>query len=140
MAYETILFSVADAVATVTLDRPDVRNGLDGTLRRELRAAVERAAREARVLVLTGAGTSFCSGQDLSEDIARDVERALKVAEQIDAGMVHVNSPTVQDEPQMPFGGVKDSGFGRFGGSAVVDEFTDLRWVTVQSGSHPFPF
>ena len=78
MPYETVRFSVADAVATVTLDRPDVRNGLDGTLRRELRAAVERAAREARVLVLTGAGTSFCSGQDLSEDIARDVERALR--------------------------------------------------------------
>ena len=37
-------------------------------------------------------------------------------------------------------GGVKDSGFGRFGGSAVIDEFTDLRWITVQSGSHPFPF
>jgi acyl-CoA reductase-like NAD-dependent aldehyde dehydrogenase len=40
----------------------------------------------------------------------------------------------------MPFGGVKDSGFGRFGGTAVVDKFTDLRWITVQSGSHPFPF
>ena len=40
----------------------------------------------------------------------------------------------------MPFGGVKDSGFGRFGGSAVVDEFTEVRWVTVQSGPHPFPF
>ncbi len=40
----------------------------------------------------------------------------------------------------MPFGGVKDSGFGRFGGQAVVDEFTELRWVTVRSGGHPFPF
>ena len=46
-----------------------------------------------------------------------------------------------QLEPQMSFGGVKDSGFGRFGGTAVVDdEFTELRWVTVQRGSHPFPF
>jgi acyl-CoA reductase-like NAD-dependent aldehyde dehydrogenase len=40
----------------------------------------------------------------------------------------------------MPFGGVKDSGFGRFGGTAVVDEFTETRWITVQRGSHPFPF
>jgi acyl-CoA reductase-like NAD-dependent aldehyde dehydrogenase len=40
----------------------------------------------------------------------------------------------------MPFGGVKDSGFGRFGGTAVVDEFTELRWITVQRGTHPFPF
>ena len=44
------------------------------------------------------------------------------------------------DEPQMPFGGVKDSGWGRFGGAAVVDEFTELRWITVQSGTHRIPF
>ena len=53
---------------------------------------------------------------------------------------MHVNDQSVGDEPQMPFGGVKDSGFGRFGGHAVVDEFTDVHWVTVQSGAHPFPF
>ena len=40
----------------------------------------------------------------------------------------------------MPFGGVKDSGWGRFGGTAAIDEFTELRWITVQSGTHPFPF
>jgi len=72
--------------------------------------------------------------------ITRDAERGLALAQQIDAGIVHVNDQPVADEPQMPFGGVKDSGFGRFGGSAVVDEFTELRWITVQSGSHPFPF
>ncbi len=72
--------------------------------------------------------------------ITRDAERGLALAHLIDAGIVHVNDQTVADEPQMPFGGVKDSGFGRFGGSAVVDEFTELRWITVQSGSHPFPF
>ena len=72
--------------------------------------------------------------------ITQDVERGLALAGQIDAGIVHVNDQPVGDEPQMPFGGVKDSGFGRFGGTAVVDEFTELRWVTVQRGSHPFPF
>ena len=72
--------------------------------------------------------------------ITQDVERGLALAGRIDAGIVHVNDQPVGDEPQMPFGGVKDSGFGRFGGSAVVDEFTELRWVTVQRGSHPFPF
>jgi acyl-CoA reductase-like NAD-dependent aldehyde dehydrogenase len=40
----------------------------------------------------------------------------------------------------MPFGGVKDSGWGRFGGAAAMDEFTELRWVTIQSGNRPFPF
>jgi acyl-CoA reductase-like NAD-dependent aldehyde dehydrogenase len=72
--------------------------------------------------------------------ITQDTERGLALAQQVEAGIVHVNDQPVGDEPQMPFGGVKDSGFGRFGGSAVVDEFTELRWVTVQSGSHPFPF
>jgi aldehyde dehydrogenase (NAD+) len=72
--------------------------------------------------------------------ITTDTDRGLALAQQIDAGIVHVNEQTVGDEPQMPFGGVKDSGFGRFGGTAVVDEFTEVRWITVQSGSHPYPF
>jgi benzaldehyde dehydrogenase (NAD) len=46
----------------------------------------------------------------------------------------------VGDEPQMPFGGVKESGWGRFGGTAAIQEFTDLHWITIQRGSHPFPF
>ena len=72
--------------------------------------------------------------------ITQDADRGLALAQQIEAGIVHVNDQPVGDEPQMPFGGVKDSGFGRFGGSAVIDEFTEVRWITVQSGSHPFPF
>jgi acyl-CoA reductase-like NAD-dependent aldehyde dehydrogenase len=72
--------------------------------------------------------------------ITSDRDRGLALAQQIESGIVHVNDQTVADEPQMPFGGVKDSGFGRFGGQAVVDEFTELRWVTVRSGGHPFPF
>jgi acyl-CoA reductase-like NAD-dependent aldehyde dehydrogenase len=72
--------------------------------------------------------------------ITTDRDRGLALAQRLDAGIVHVNDQPVGDEPQMPFGGVKDSGFGRFGGQAVVDEFTELRWITVQSGSHPFPF
>lgn len=67
-------------------------------------------------------------------------ERGFALAQQIESGIVHVNDQTVADEPQMPFGGVKDSGFGRFGGQAVVDEFTELRWVTMRSEGHPFPF
>ena len=72
--------------------------------------------------------------------ITQDAERGMALAQSIDAGIVHVNDQPVGDEPQMPFGGVKDSGFGRFGGSAVVDEFTETRWITVQRGPHPFPF
>jgi acyl-CoA reductase-like NAD-dependent aldehyde dehydrogenase len=72
--------------------------------------------------------------------ITQDTDRGLELARAIDAGIVHVNDQPVGDEPQMPFGGVKDSGFGRFGGTAVVDEFTEMRWITLQRGSHPFPF
>jgi acyl-CoA reductase-like NAD-dependent aldehyde dehydrogenase len=69
-----------------------------------------------------------------------DADRGFRLAQRIQAGIVHVNDQPVADEPQMPFGGMKDSGWGRFGGQAVVDEFTELHWITVQSGTHPFPF
>jgi len=72
--------------------------------------------------------------------ITGDRERGFALAQRIDSGIVHVNDQTVADEPQMPFGGVKDSGFGRFGGQAVVDEFTELRWVTMRDQGHSFPF
>jgi len=72
--------------------------------------------------------------------ITSNPDRGFALAQQIEAGIVHVNDQSVGDEPQMPFGGVKDSGWGRFGGQAVIDEFTELRWITLQGGSHPFPF
>jgi acyl-CoA reductase-like NAD-dependent aldehyde dehydrogenase len=72
--------------------------------------------------------------------ITQDADRGLSLAQRIESGIVHVNDQPVGDEPQMPFGGVKDSGWGRFGGQAALDEFTELRWITVQSGSHPYPF
>jgi acyl-CoA reductase-like NAD-dependent aldehyde dehydrogenase len=72
--------------------------------------------------------------------LTSDPDRGLALAERLQSGIVHVNDQPVHDEPQMPFGGVKDSGWGRFGGAAAIDEFTDLKWVTVQSGTRPFPF
>jgi acyl-CoA reductase-like NAD-dependent aldehyde dehydrogenase len=70
----------------------------------------------------------------------RDIARALGVAKRIDSGICHINGPTVHDEAQMPFGGVKDSGYGRFGGKAAINEFTELRWITIQSGHRHYPF
>lgn len=70
----------------------------------------------------------------------RDIARALNVARRIESGICHVNGPTVHDEAQMPFGGVKGSGLGRFGGKAGVAEFTELRWVTVQTAPRHYPF
>jgi acyl-CoA reductase-like NAD-dependent aldehyde dehydrogenase len=68
-----------------------------------------------------------------------DVPSALEVARRIESGICHVNGSTVHDEPQMPFGGVKASGWGRFGGKAALEEFTELRWITVQRGSREYP-
>jgi benzaldehyde dehydrogenase (NAD) len=69
-----------------------------------------------------------------------DTARGLRVAARIQSGICHINGPTVHDEAQMPFGGVKDSGWGRFGGKAGVAEFTDLRWVTMQTSPRHYPF
>ncbi|BDT69890.1 vanillin dehydrogenase [Comamonadaceae bacterium OS-1] len=70
----------------------------------------------------------------------RDIARALQVAGRIQSGICHVNGPTVHDEPQMPFGGVKGSGIGSFGGKAGIAAFTDLRWITVQTTPRHYPF
>jgi acyl-CoA reductase-like NAD-dependent aldehyde dehydrogenase len=69
----------------------------------------------------------------------RDTARGLRVAGRIDSGMCHINGPTVHDEAQMPFGGVKASGYGRFGGQAGIAEFTDLRWITIETQKGRFP-
>jgi acyl-CoA reductase-like NAD-dependent aldehyde dehydrogenase/ABC-type branched-subunit amino acid transport system ATPase component len=71
---------------------------------------------------------------------SRDVTRAFAVARRLETGICHINGPTVHDEAQMPFGGVKDSGYGRFGGKAAINEFTELRWITIQSGHRHYPF
>lgn len=71
---------------------------------------------------------------------SRDVTRALAIARRLKTGICHINGPTVHDEAQMPFGGVGASGYGRFGGRAAVDEFTDLRWITIEDPGQHFPF
>jgi benzaldehyde dehydrogenase (NAD) len=69
-----------------------------------------------------------------------DLARGLAIARRLESGICHVNGPTVHDEAQMPFGGVKASGYGRFGGKAGIDAFTDLRWITVQTSPRHYPF
>ena len=71
---------------------------------------------------------------------SRDVQRALAVAGRIQSGICHINGPTLNDEAQMPFGGVKGSGYGRFGGKAAIAEFTDLRWITIEDSAQHYPF
>jgi acyl-CoA reductase-like NAD-dependent aldehyde dehydrogenase len=70
---------------------------------------------------------------------SRNIPRAMEVAKRIQSGICHINSSTVADEAQMPFGGVKGSGYGRFGGKAAIAEFTDLRWITLQTTPRHYP-
>jgi vanillin dehydrogenase len=68
-----------------------------------------------------------------------DPGQALQVARRIKSGICHINGATVHDEAQMPFGGVGGSGWGRFGSRAALEEFTELRWITVQAGHRHYP-
>lgn len=70
---------------------------------------------------------------------SQNINRALSVAMRINSGICHINGSTVADEAHMPFGGTKASGYGRFGGRAGVAEFTDLRWITIETNPH-YPF
>ena len=81
MDYQTIRLTVADDIATLTLNRPDVMNALNTQMRAEILHAVKAAGSKARVLVLTGEGRAFCSGQDLGDRATAatiDLERILR--------------------------------------------------------------
>jgi acyl-CoA reductase-like NAD-dependent aldehyde dehydrogenase len=71
--------------------------------------------------------------------ITRDEEKGLSVARRLQTGMAHVNCSSVNDEPHVPFGGVKSSGIGRHGGKASVDAFTESRWLTLERGGRQYP-
>jgi len=121
--------------ATLLTDVPD-----DSELARE-----ETFGPVATVTTVSGVDEAIRRANDTNYGLAAgiittDHDRGLAVARRLEAGIVHVNDQTVHDEPQMPFGGIKDSGWGRFGGLAAAEEFTDLRWITVQAGTRPFPF
>jgi NAD-dependent aldehyde dehydrogenases len=72
--------------------------------------------------------------------ITGDGQRGLRLASRLDVGIVHVNDQPVNDEPNMPFGGVKDSGWGRFGLGFAAEEFCELQWVTVRDQDRTFSF
>jgi benzaldehyde dehydrogenase (NAD) len=73
--------------------------------------------------------------------VTRDVMRGLALAEQIPTGIVHINDQTVNDEANVPFGGVGASGLGRLGGGAAnIEAFTETRWITMRGEPATYPF
>ena len=71
--------------------------------------------------------------------ITEDIEKAVFLAEGIEAGMVHINNAPIDAESCIPFGGCKESGLGREGGRYSIEEMTELKWVTVQKTKKQFP-
>ncbi len=96
---------------------------------------VQRFDTEADAIALANDSEFGLSSAVFSEHLAQ----AWRVAKQIDSGICHINGATVHDEAQMPFGGVKASGYGRFGSKASIAEFTELRWITMQTGPRHYP-
>src|SRR5215207_3923898 len=152
-ALDTVEGRVREAVAggaKVLAGGERVGNAFQATLLADVPAdselvRVETFGPVATVEVVDGAEEAVARANDTAYGLAAGIltgnpDRGLALADRLQTGIVHVNDQPVGDEPQMPFGGVKDSGWGRFGGQAAVDEFTELKWVTVQSGTRPFPF
>jgi acyl-CoA reductase-like NAD-dependent aldehyde dehydrogenase len=73
--------------------------------------------------------------------ISRDLGAALEVVARVRSGIIHINDQGIADEPMAPFGGVKNSGYGKFGGTAGIESFTEQRWITIQHTGRPtYPF
>jgi benzaldehyde dehydrogenase (NAD) len=98
----------------------------------------------ASIVVVDGVEQAIAVANDTEYGLAaaifsENVPAALEIAARIESGMCHINDATVHDEPQMPFGGVKASGWGRFGGRAALEEFTEMRWITIQETERHYP-
>jgi acyl-CoA reductase-like NAD-dependent aldehyde dehydrogenase len=118
-------------VADVTPHMAAFRDELFGPV-----AAVTRADDANHALALANNSSYGLSSAVLTNDL----QLAMRFALELEAGMVHLNGPTVHDEPTVPFGGVKDSGSGREGGRWSVEEMTEVKWVTIQMGRRHYPF
>jgi acyl-CoA reductase-like NAD-dependent aldehyde dehydrogenase len=118
-------------VADVTPEMAAFRDELFGPV-----AAVSRANDADHALALANNSSYGLSSAVLTNNL----QLAMRFALELEAGMVHVNGPTIHDEATVPFGGVKDSGSGREGGRWSVEEMTEVKWVTIQMGQRAYPF
>jgi aldehyde dehydrogenase (NAD+) len=69
----------------------------------------------------------------------RDLQRGYLVADAVESGMIHINDQSINDEPQVPFGGVKSNGMGRYNTEAIIDEMTELKWISFQFQPRAYP-
>jgi len=118
-------------VADVTPEMAAFRDELFGPV-----AAVSKANDADHALALANNSTYGLSSAVLTNNL----QLAMRFALELEAGMVHLNGPTIHDEGTVPFGGVKDSGSGREGGRWSTDEMTEVKWITIQTGQRHYPF
>jgi aldehyde dehydrogenase (NAD+) len=118
-------------VADVTPEMAAFRDELFGPV-----AAVTKANDADHALALANRSSYGLSSAVLTNNL----QLAMRFALELEAGMVHLNGPTIHDEGTVPFGGVKDSGMGREGGRWSTDEMTEVKWVTIQTGRRQYPF
>jgi acyl-CoA reductase-like NAD-dependent aldehyde dehydrogenase len=118
-------------VADVTPQMEAFRDELFGPV-----AAVTKANDADHALTLANTSSYGLS----SAVLTNNMQLAMKFALELEAGMVHLNGPTVHDEATVPFGGVKDSGMGREGGRWSIEEMTEIKWITIQIGRRQYPF
>jgi acyl-CoA reductase-like NAD-dependent aldehyde dehydrogenase len=83
--------------------------------------------------------TPFTPSLNRRDPSAHRVCAPYEVARRLQTGICHINDVPINDEPPMPFGGIKHSGWGRFGGKAALEEFTELRWITIQDSPREYP-
>jgi vanillin dehydrogenase len=124
-------FYYPTVLADVTPEMAAFRDELFGPV-----AAVTKANDADHALALANNSAYGLSSAVLTNDL----QLALRFALELEAGMVHLNGPTIHDEATVPFGGVKDSGMGREGGRWSIDEMTEVKWVTIQTGRRHYPF
>jgi benzaldehyde dehydrogenase (NAD) len=130
-SYEGLFYSPT-VLAEVSPETPAYANEVFGPVAPVLRFATAQDA--AKLAAQSEYGLSLGI-------LTRDVMRGLELARQIPTGIVHINEQTVDDEPNIPFGGTGASGTGaRFGGAANLEAFTDTRWVTIRGDIAPYPF
>ncbi|CAM5379572.1 putative aldehyde dehydrogenase YfmT [Pseudomonas oleovorans subsp. oleovorans] len=117
--------------ADVTADMEIAREEIFGPL-----VGIQRARDEAHALELANSSEYGLS----SAVFTSSLERGVQFARRIRAGMTHINDIPVNDEPNAPFGGEKNSGLGRFNGDWAIEEFTTDHWITVQHAPRRYPF
>lgn len=118
---------VADVTATMTIFRTECFGPV---------ASVIKANDHEHALALAN---DSCYGLSAAV-LTNDLQKTMYMIEGLETGMVHINGPTIRDEAVIPFGGVKDSGLGREGGRYSIEAFTELKWVTIQTGQQTFSF